>query len=137
MAKLTTLLGLCALVFAIVDIIHGQDNGDIHRQYIHAVEFISFSGFLSTLEASTFKALIRKINLNRWLISAFLSLLNIVLAFLLFALSGGSFHGDGGPIAASFLVICVIALLALPISLVGFLINAITRKNAGFPILSR
>jgi hypothetical protein len=137
MAKLTSILGTCALLLAIADIIHGQNNGDIHRQYIHVVEFTLFLGFLSSLEVWAFKALTRKIHLNRWLIVTLLSLLNVASAFLLFAMSGGSFHGDGGPIAFSFLLVYAIASLALPISLIGFFINAIMRKNAGFSILLR
>jgi hypothetical protein len=69
MAKLTGILAVCALVFAIIDLVHGPDNGDAHRFVIHIVEFISFFGFLCLLELWAFKAIPKGFNLNRWLVS--------------------------------------------------------------------
>ncbi len=115
-------------MLAIADISHGQHNGDIHRQYIHAPEFIFFTGFLIMLEILTFKTLCREIK-DRWLVVSLLSFFSFLLSLLLFGLSGGSFHGDGGPIAASFLLIDTIAAPGIVVGLIGSLVTAIIRKN--------
>ncbi|HZQ44129.1 MAG TPA: hypothetical protein VFA99_12815 [Acidobacteriaceae bacterium] len=137
MAKLTGILGLCALVFAIVDLIHGHHNGDAHGLVIHVVEFTSFFGFLCLLDAWAFKAVPMRFNLNRWLATTFLSLLNFVFGFILFIVSGGGFHGDGGPIAFSFFLIGAIGEVILPVSFIGFVVVAISRKRNGLPVLDR
>jgi hypothetical protein len=138
MAKLTGILCACALVFAIIDLIHGPHNGDAHRVVIHIAEFISFSGFLCLLEVLAFKAIPRKFNLNRWLLTTFLSFSSCVLGFILFGVSGGSFlGGDGGPIAFSFFFIATIGEVVLPVSFIGFVVVAISRKRNGVPIFDR
>jgi hypothetical protein len=137
MAKLTGILGTLALIFAVIDLIHGQHNGDAHRFYLHVVEFISFFGFLCLLQIWTLRKIACGANLNRWLVAACLSLFSGVLSLILFGLAGGSFHGDGGPIATSFLVISGISDVVFPISLVAFVIIAISRKRNGIPILNQ
>ena len=137
MAKLTGILGVCALVFAIIDLVHGPHNGDAHRIVIHIVEFISFFGFLCLLELWAFKAIPKRFNLNRWLVITYLSFLTCVLSLILFGISGGSFHGDGGPIATSFLLLWAIGSVVLPVSFVGFVVVAISRKRDGVPILDK
>lgn len=134
MAKLTGILGLCTLVFAIMDLIHGPDNGDRHRFFIHVAEFIFFFGFLCLLETWAFRTITRKANLNRWLVITCLSVLTCVLSLILFGISGGSFHGDGGPIAFSFLLLWMIGSVVLPLSFIGFVVVAISRKRKGVPI---
>jgi hypothetical protein len=135
MAKLTGILGVCALVFAIVDLIHGPHNGDRHRFFIHIAELIAFFGFLCPLETWAFRTVTRKANLNRWLVITCLSIFTFVLSLILFGISGGSFHGDGGPIASSFLLLWAIGSVVLPVSFVGFVVVAISRKRKGVPIL--
>jgi hypothetical protein len=137
MAILTGILGICALVFAIIDLVHGPHNGDAHRIVIHIVEFISFFGFLCLLELWAFKAIPSRFNLNRWLAITFLSVLTCVLSMILFGISGGSFHGDGGPIASSFLLLWAVGLVVLPVSFLGFVVVAISRKRDGVPILDK
>jgi|SRR5215469_4020168 len=137
MAKLTGLVGVCALVFAIMDLIHGPHNGDAHRYYIHIAEFIFFFGFLCLLEIWAFRVITTEANLNRWLLTTCFSLFSLFVGLILFALAGGSFHGDGGPIASSFLVISTIGEIVFPISLIGFVVVAISRKRNGDPILDK
>ena len=137
MAKFVGILGTLSLIFAVVDLIHGPHNGDAHRFYIHIAEFIFFLGFLCLLQIWAFRAMTSKWNINRWLIVILCSIVTGILGLILFLLSDGSFHGDGGPIASSFLTMSAIAELALPVGLIGFLIDAIIRKNAGLPVLSR
>lgn len=137
MTKLTGIRGVCALVFAIIDLIHGPHNGDAHRIIIHIVEFISFFGFLCLLELWAFKAIPKRFNLNHWLVITYLSFLTFVLSLILFGISGGSFHGDGGPIASSFLLLWAIGSVVLPVSFVGFVVVAISRKRDGVPILDK
>jgi hypothetical protein len=137
MKKFVGILGLLSLIFGIADLVHGQHNGDTHRLYIHIVEFIFFFAFLCLLQIWAFRAMTSKWNINRWLIVILSSIVTGILGLILFALSGGSFHGDGGPIATTFLVMSLIGDLGLPIGVVGFLVNAIIRKNAGFPVLAR
>jgi hypothetical protein len=137
MARLTGILGVCALLFAIIDWVHGPHNGDTHRVDIHAIEFISFFGFLCLLESWAFKAIVKSFNLNRWLVIICLSLSTCILSMTLFGISGGSFHGDGGPIAFSLLLLCTIGSMVLPVSLVGFVVVAILRKRGGVPILDK
>ena len=137
MAKLTGILGTCALIFAIVDLVHGPHNGDAHRIVIHTVEFVSFFGFLCLLELWAFKAVPERFNLNCWLVIACLSFLTCFLSLILFGVSGGSFHGDGGPIAFSFLLLSALGSVVLPVSVIGFGVVAISRKRHGAPILDR
>lgn len=137
MAKLAGILGVCALVFAIIDLIHGPHNGDEHRFVIHIFEFVSLFGLLCVLEVWAFKAVPWKYNMNHWLVATFLSLLSCIFGFILFFLSGGSFHGDGGPIAASFGLLGFMSEIVFPISLIGFVLVAIRRKRNGVPVLDR
>ena len=137
MAKFIGMLGALSLIFAVIDLIHGPHNGDAHRFYIHIAEFIFFFGFLCLLQIWAFRTMTSKWNINRWLIVILSSIVTGILALILFGLSGGSFHGDGGPIASSFLMMSVIGEIGLLIGLVGFLINAVMRKNAGYSVLSR
>ena len=104
---------------------------------IHIVEFFSFFGLLCLLEVWAFKAIPKKFNLNRWLVTTFLSLLTLILGLTLFGLSGGSFHGDGGPIALSFGLLAAIGEAVLPVSLIGFVVVAISRKRNGVAVLDR
>src|SRR5947209_9406907 len=131
MAKLTGILGTCAIVFAIIDLIHGPHNGDAHRIVIHRMEFVSFFGFLCLLEFSALKSIVKRYNLNRWLAITCLSLLTCILSLIIFGLSGGSLHGDGGPIASSFLLLLAIGSVVLPVSFVAFVVVAISRKRDG------
>jgi apolipoprotein N-acyltransferase len=66
-----------------------------------------------------------------------LSFLTCVLSLILFGISGGSFHRDGGPIAFSFLLLWAIGLVVLPVSFLGFVVVAISRKRDGVPILDK
>lgn len=131
MKKLTVALGISALVFAIADVLHGQHNGDSRRFYIHVAEFVCFFGFLSLLEVLAFSLLRQKMGLGRWLAGICISLASLLAGFTLFALSGGSMHGDGGPLALSFGLICCIGAIALPITMVGLLASVIMRKLNG------
>ncbi len=137
LVKLTGILGVCALVFANIDLVHGPHNGDAHRVVIHAAEFISFFSFLCLLEWWAYRAILKSYDLNRWLVITFLSLLTCFLCMFLFSVSGGSVHGDGGPIAFSFFLLCVIGSAGLPVSLIGFVVVAISRKRGGIPIFDR
>jgi hypothetical protein len=74
---------------------------------------------------------------NRWLAIACLSLLSSVLGLILFGLSGGSFHGDGGPIAASFLLLSAIGSVVSPISFIIFVVIAISHWRQGTPIFDK
>ncbi len=135
--KFAGILAALALVLAIADIIHGPHNGDVHRTYIHVPEFMFFFGFLCLLEILSFRTVTREFNTNRWLVATYLSLLSCVLGFLFFGLVGGSFHGDGGPIATSFFLLASIGEVALPVSFVGYIVVAIKRKRRGIPILDK
>ena len=135
--KSASVLGALALVLAIADIIHGPHNGDMHRKYIHVPEFMCFFGFLCLLEILAFRTATREFSTNRWLVAAYLSLLSCVLGFIFFGLAGGSFHGDGGPIATSFFLLASIGEFALPVSFVALIVVAITRKRKGVPILDK
>src|SRR6266566_7378305 len=105
MAKYTGILGSLALIFAVTDLVHGQHNGDAHRFFIHIAEFISFFGLLCLLEIWAFRVITREVSVNRWLVITCFSFLTSLLSLILFGLSGGSFHGDSGPIALSFLLL--------------------------------
>ena len=137
MAKYIGIFGVFAFISVVVDIVHGQHNGDTHRYFIHIAEFIFFFVFLCLLEVWGFRTISKRFNVNRWWIAAIYSILNCVLGLLLFLMSGGSFHGDGGPIAFSFLAIELIAYIAFPISLIGLLVVSIVRQREGIPILAR
>jgi hypothetical protein len=89
------------------------------------------------LELWAFKAIPSRFNLNRWLAITYLSNLACVLSLILFGIPGGSFHGDGGSIASSFLLLWAVGLVVLPESFVGFVIVAISRKRDGVPILDK
>ena len=129
MRKLTVALGVAALVLALADLIHGQHNGDAHRFYIHVAEFVFFFGFLSLLEIQAFKLMTEKVGLNRWLTAVFSSIFSFMAGFAFFGIAGGSFHGDGGPLAASFGLIGCIGAIGIPISIIGYLAAMITRKR--------
>jgi hypothetical protein len=137
MAKLIGILGACALALAIMDLVHGPHNGDRHRFFIHVAEFVFFFGFLCFLQAWAFRTVTTRANLNRWLVMTCLSILTCVLSLILFAVSGGSFHGDGGPTAFSFLLLWTIGSVLAPISFVGFVVVAISRKRKGTLILDK
>ena len=81
------------------------------------------------VEVLAFRAIVKEFDRNRWLALTFLSFLTCVLSLILFVMSGGSFHGDGGPIAFSFLLFWTIGTVVLPVSLVGLLIDGILRKR--------
>jgi hypothetical protein len=137
MFKIAGALGLVALIFAIIDIIHGQHTPGTARTFIHVVEFISLFPALCLLEASAFGVAANEFNMNRWLVAIFFSIGSCIFGFIIFAMAGGSFHGDGGPISLSFLVISMIGEIAFPISLIGFIIIAISRKRSGVPVLRK
>jgi hypothetical protein len=137
MAKLTGILGLCALIFGIADLVHGPHNGDSHRYIIHIAEFISFFSFLCLLEIWAFRAIAKEFRVNRWLAIACLSFSSSVLGLILFGLSGGSFHGDGGPIAISFLLLFTIGSVVSPISFIVFVVIAISHWRQGSPIFDK
>jgi hypothetical protein len=131
MKKWTVALGTSALIFALADLIHGQHNGDVHRFYIHIAEFLSFFGFLSLLEVQAFRLMTEKVGLGHWLAGLFLSLLSLFAGFALFALSGGSMHGDGGPLAWGFYLIWCIGTIGTPVTIIGFIVSLIMRKLNG------
>jgi hypothetical protein len=137
MKKLTAIFGVLTLLCAVADLIHGQHNGDVHRMWIHIPEFIFFFCFLFLLEIWAFNIVTREANLNRWLTVTCLSFFTGIFSFILFALSGGSLHGDGGPISFTFLLFGSIASAVFPISLIGFLVAAISRKSRGVVILDK
>lgn len=125
----------CALVVA--DQIHGHHNGDIHRTYIHVSEFACCLLFLLLAATTTFRWIRKWINVNPWLLLIPFTLISGIAAMVLFATSGGGFHGDGGPIASAFLAYAAIAEAAVLVALLGFGIDAVIRRNAGFPVLRR
>jgi hypothetical protein len=131
MKPLTIALGTSALIFALADLIHGQHNGDVHRFYIHIAEFVSFLCVLSLLEIQAFRLMKEKFDLDPWLAGVYLSLVSFLGGFTVFALAGGSAHGDGGPIAVSFALIGLIGTIGLPISIIGFLVILLMRKRDG------
>jgi hypothetical protein len=137
MAKLVGIFGVLALCLAIVDIIHGQHNGDAHRTYIHAAEFVFFFAFLCLLEICIYKLVTKDTNISRWLVISLLSLITAIASLILFGLAGGSFHGDGGPIAFSLLLFWTIASTTFPISFIGFVIVSIIRIRRHVPILEK
>ena len=75
--------------------------------------------------------------MNRWLVITCFSFLTSLLSLILFGLSGGSFHGDGGPIALSFLLLWTIGSTVFPISFIVFVNVAIAHWRQGIPILDR
>src|SRR6266481_2285963 len=135
MAKFTGILGFFALIFGVMDLIHGPHNGDAHRFFIHIAEFISFFGFLCLLEIWAFRVITGEVSVNRWLVMTCFSFLTSLLSLILFGLSGGSFHGDGGPIAFSFLLLWTIGSTVFPISFIALVIVAISHWRNGIPIL--
>src|SRR5713226_1189078 len=137
MAKFTGILGSLALIFAVTDLVHGPHNGDAHRFFIHIAEFVSLFGFLCLLEIWTFRTITREVNVNRWLLIACFSFFTSLLSLILFGLAGGSFHGDGGPVAFSFLLLWTIGSTVFPISFIAFVIVAISHWRNGIPILDR
>lgn len=102
---------------------------------IHIPEFIFFFGFLCLLEIWAFRIIIREVNANRWLVVTVFAFFSCLLGLIFFGLAGGSFHGDGGPIAVSFLLLYAIGAIVLPISLIAFVVVAISNKRKGIPIL--
>ena len=137
MIKIVDGLGIITLIFAIADIIHSQHTPGAARTFIHTVEFLSFLPALCLLAAWSFRWAAKEFNTNSWLVAIFFSVGFGVLGLILFGLSGGSFHGDGGPISVSFLILSAIAEVTFPISLIGFIIVAISRKRSGVPVLHR
>jgi hypothetical protein len=137
MAKLTGILGVLAFIFGVADLVHGPHNGDSHRYIIHIAEFISFFSFLCLLEIWAFRAIAKEFRVNRWLAIACLSFSSSVLGLILFGLSGGSFHGDGGPIAISFLLLFTIGSVVSPISFIVFVVIAISHWRQGTPIFDK
>lgn len=139
MKKLTVALGTSTLLFALTDLIHGQHNGDVHRFYIHLAEFASFLGFISLLEIQAFRLSLfeieasrltaEKTGLSRWLAGLGISFASSLLGFILFGLSGGSAHGDGGPLAAVFILMGCIGTIGIPICLIGSFVAIIKRKR--------
>ena len=116
--------GVLAFAFAIADLVHGQHNGDGHRYYIHLAEFCFFFGFLLLLKIKTFRRMIGKLSFEPWLAALILSIVSLLAGFGLAAGAGGSLHGDGGPLSASFALIGAIATVTLPISLFGAVVHA-------------
>jgi hypothetical protein len=137
MAKFTGILGFFALIFAVVDLIHGPHNGDAHRYFIHVAEFIFFFGFLCLLEIWAFRVIAKESDVNSWLAVTCISLFSCVLSLIFFGLAGGSFHGDGGPIAFSFLLLSTIGAVVLPISFIVFVVVAISHWRQGLPIFDK
>ncbi len=128
MRKATAVFGLATLAFALADLIHGQHNGDAHRFYIHIAEFMSFIGLLCILEIQAFRLMTGKIGLGRWLAALCSSLISFLAGFILFALAGGSAHGDGGPIAFGFGLVGYIGIIGIPISIIGYLVAMAMRR---------
>jgi hypothetical protein len=137
MAKLTGIFGVLALLCAVIDLIHGQHNGDAHRMWIHIPEFTFFFGLLCLLVVWTYKTIVKELNINRWLLVTCFSFFSCLLGLVLFAMAGGSFHGDGGPIAFGFLLFYGIGVIALPISFIGFIVVAILNRRKGIPMLNQ
>jgi hypothetical protein len=137
MWKLAGILSILTAILMAADFIHGPHNGDIYRTYIHVPEFIDFCSLLCLLEILAFRKVTLKFNLNRWLTLIPFAILSGIASLILFGLSGGSFHGDGGPITTSFLALSTIAEIGVPVALVGFCVSALLRKNAGSPIVRR
>jgi predicted lysophospholipase L1 biosynthesis ABC-type transport system permease subunit len=125
------ILGVSALIFALADLIHGQHNGDVHRFYIHVAELVAFFGFLSLLEIQAFRLMKKKFELERWLACFYVSTVSFLVGFTLFALAGGSAHGDGGPLAVSFAIAGFFGAIGLPISIIGFLVVLLMRRRRG------
>jgi hypothetical protein len=115
----------------LADLIHGQHNGDVHRFYIHIVEFVAFLGVFGLLAIEGFRLIKERFDLDRWLAGVCLSFVSFLEGFTVFALAGGSVHGDGGPIAVSFALIGLIGMIGIPISIVGFLVALLMRKHDG------
>ena len=128
MKKVTFILGLSTLIFALADLVHGQHNGDVHRDYIHIAEFVSFIGLLCLLETQAFRLMTEKADISRWLAVICLSISSFLAGFLLFLLAGGSAHGDGGPRAVGFGLVGYLGLICIPISTIGFLVTMIIRR---------
>src|SRR5215475_10069098 len=128
MAKFTGILGISALIFWAMDMIHGPHNGDAHRAIIHVAEFICFFGFLCLLEIGAFRIVTKQTRTSPWLAVTYLSLASCFLGLALFGLSGGSLHGDGGPIAASFLTLATIGFVAIPANFIVFVVVSIMKK---------
>lgn len=78
------MLGTSALLSALIHVLHGQHNGDVHRTYIHAVELALFVSFLTTLAMQAYKQLRRKLELSSWPASLSLSVASVILGFALF-----------------------------------------------------
>jgi len=137
MKNLLGLFGVLAAALAVADLIHGPHNGDALRTYIHMPEFICFFLFLCVADVLIFQYLRHRFNLNPWLTLFLLAFVSGILNLVLFAIVGGSFHGDGGPLSASYLAMTVVAETCFPIAVIGFVVSAVLRKKAGFSILRR
>ncbi|WP_089410305.1 hypothetical protein [Granulicella rosea] len=127
MRKLIIFAGTAALFSALIDVIHGQHNGDVHRTYIHVAELVLFLLFLTALALQGRRQAMSRFDLGGWAASLCISLASIVLGFALFGLSGGSAHGDGGAISVAFGIFGILGIAGVPISLVGWLIARFNR----------
>lgn len=137
MKRLLVVMGFLSCALAATDAIHGPNNGDIHRTYIHVPEFICFLVFLCLLEAFAFRYARNRLRWNSWLVLMPFAVLAGVVNMVLFAASGGGVCGDGGPIAAVFITLSAVAEATAVVSLIGFIVSVVDRKSAGFPILRR
>ncbi len=127
----TISFGVSALIFAVADLVHGQHNGDVHRFYIHIAEFLSFVCFLGLLEILAFRKAMERFGLDRWLAGFCISIVSFLAGFALFGISGGSAHGDGGPLAVGFALTGCLGLIGIPVSIVGFIVTITMRKRKG------
>ncbi|WP_221312728.1 hypothetical protein [Granulicella aggregans] len=119
---------MSTLILAVADVIHGQHNGDAHRFYIHIAEFVSFIGLLCLLEIQAFRLMTDRVGLGRWLAGVCTSFASFLAGLILFALAGGSAHGDGGPLAVGFGLVGCIGMIGIPISIIGFLVAVAMRR---------
>jgi hypothetical protein len=103
----------------------------VHRFYIHVAELVALLGFLSLLEIQAFRLMKKKFELERWLACFYVSTVSFLVGFTLFALAGGSAHGDGGPLAVSFAIAGFFGAIGLPISIIGFLVVLLMRRRRG------
>ena len=127
--KVTALLATSAILSALVDVIHGQHNGDVHRTYIHAVELVSILLLLSAFTLQAHRKLTGKPGLSGWAAALCLTFALLISGFAMFGLSGGRVPGAGGPIAVAFGIIGCIGMLGLPVCLIGWLVALLIRRS--------
>lgn len=135
-ALLLTLLSI-TLVFGVTDIIHGPHKDDIHRTYIHGVEFSSAVAFLILAEVCLYLRLRGTLDINSWLLLLPYALLSGVANLLLFIACGGGVHGDGGPLSAAYLCLSVLSEVTCVVAFFGALVSIVIRKTEGRPVLRR